>query len=94
MTTDSALTGLTSELVSPWPATPHCRHHYAAEHCGVRPDEALLVAAHPWDIDGAQRAGLAGAWLRRGVPDTAYPHSLANPSLATEDLTELARIIG
>ncbi|MFF4402914.1 hypothetical protein [Streptomyces sp. NPDC001480] len=50
------------------------------------------MAVHPWDVDGAQRAGLAGAWLRRGR--TAYPRSLTDPSLAVEDLAELARLIG
>jgi hypothetical protein len=29
----------------------------------VEPMDAMLVAVHPWDIDGAQRAGLAGAWI-------------------------------
>ncbi|MEV6055847.1 haloacid dehalogenase type II [Streptomyces sp. NPDC052107] len=69
-------------------------YHYAVERCGVRPDQAMLVAVHPWDIDGARRAGLSGAWLRRGVPATAYPRALNGPTLAAEDLMELARLIG
>ncbi|WP_107122704.1 haloacid dehalogenase type II [Streptomyces dysideae] len=76
-----------------WKPDPRA-YHYAAEHCGVRPDEALLVAVHPWDIDGAQRAGLAGAWLRRGVPDAVYPRSLTSPALTAENLTELAHLVG
>ncbi len=27
--------------------------------------DAMLVAVHPWDIDGAARAGLATAWINR-----------------------------
>jgi 2-haloacid dehalogenase len=69
-------------------------YHYAVEHCGLRPDQAMLVAVHPWDIDGAQRAGLSGAWLRRGVPETAYPRSLTGPAVTADDLEELARLIG
>ncbi|MEV6738908.1 haloacid dehalogenase type II [Streptomyces sp. NPDC051104] len=71
---------------------PHPRaYHYVVERAGVRPDQAMLVAVHPWDVDGAQRAGLAGSWLRRGV--TAYPATLSVPALAVEDLTELARLL-
>ncbi|MGW7257405.1 haloacid dehalogenase type II [Streptomyces sp. NPDC054834] len=66
-------------------------YHYVVERAGVRPDQAMLVAVHPWDVDGAQRAGLAGAWLRRGV--TVYPSSLTGPSVAAEDLAELVRLI-
>ncbi len=38
---------------------------YALEGCGVDPEDAMLVAVHPWDIDGASRAGLATAWINR-----------------------------
>ncbi|WP_055469073.1 haloacid dehalogenase type II [Streptomyces ardesiacus] len=76
-----------------WKPDPRA-YHYAVERCGVGPEQAMLVAVHPWDIDGAQRAGLSGAWLRRGVPDTAYPRSLTSPTLAADDLTELARLLG
>ncbi|MCX4420301.1 haloacid dehalogenase type II [Streptomyces mirabilis] len=71
---------------------PHPRaYHYAAERSGVRPDEAMLVAVHPWDVDGAQRAGMAGAWLRRRT--TTYPSSLTEPAIAVEDFIELAHAI-
>jgi 2-haloacid dehalogenase len=42
----------------------------ALEVCGVQADQAMLVAVHPWDIDGAARAGMRTAWLRRGPPAT------------------------
>lgn len=59
---------------------PHpSAYHYPLERCGVRPGEAMLVAVHPWDVDGAQRAGLTGAWLRRGT--AGYPRSLSEPAL-------------
>lgn len=66
-------------------------YRYVVERVDVPASEAMLVAVHPWDVDGAQRAGLAGAWVRRGA--TTYPKSLTEPSLAAEDLTELARRI-
>lgn len=48
----------------------------------VPPEQAALVAVHPWDVAGAQRAGLVGAWLDRDgvrypspfpVPDVTAP---------------------
>ncbi len=46
---------------------------YAARTCGVDPAAMLLVAVHPWDIDGAKRAGLRTAWVNRdGQPFPGY----------------------
>lgn len=45
---------------------PRCSKHapaayrYAAEQAGASPGRCLMVAVHPWDIDGAQRAGMSG----------------------------------
>ncbi|TDD51539.1 haloacid dehalogenase type II [Nonomuraea terrae] len=64
-------------------------YEYAVARAGVRPEQAALVAVHPWDIDGAQRAGLIGAYLdRRG---TAYPEVMSTPHVTAPDLRELAR---
>jgi len=63
-------------------------YRYAVERVGSRPEQALLVAVHPWDVDGAVRAGLGGAWLRRG--STVYPQSMARPTCSAQDLRELA----
>ncbi|WSU54213.1 HAD hydrolase-like protein [Streptomyces sp. NBC_01092] len=73
-----------------WKPTP-AAYHYAVERVGVRPDQALMVAVHPWDIDGAQRAGLEGAWLRRGV--SLYPQTVTPPRYSTQDLRELADML-
>ncbi|MGI5286772.1 haloacid dehalogenase type II [Nonomuraea polychroma] len=63
-------------------------YEYAVGQAGVRPEQAALVAVHPWDIDGAQRAGLAGAYLdRRGTP---YPSVLSVPNVSAPDLRALA----
>lgn len=44
-------------------------YHYAAEHCGVAPDQVALVAVHPWDVHGAAHAGLTtGRVARPGGP--------------------------
>ena len=60
---------------------------YAARTCGVDPAEMMLVAVHPWDIDGAARAGMATAWLNRdGRP---YPEYFTAPTHTVGALTDL-----
>ena len=70
---------------------PHAdAYRYAATACGVEPARMALVAVHPWDVDGARRAGLAGIWVdRKGSP---YPKALLPPSMRVSDLEELAEI--
>ncbi|WP_207928844.1 haloacid dehalogenase type II [Actinomadura sp. 6K520] len=64
-------------------------YRYALDTLAADPAETLLVAVHPWDIDGARRAGLQAAWLRRGT--AAYPPVLTSPTRTAPDLRELAR---
>jgi len=40
-------------------------YSWAAGKMGVAPDECMLVAAHGWDIAGAQWAGLRAAFIAR-----------------------------
>ncbi|MGH3242241.1 MAG: haloacid dehalogenase type II, partial [Spirillospora sp.] len=64
-------------------------YRYATDTMAADPAETLLVAVHPWDVDGARRAGLQAAWLRRGA--TAYPSVLTAPNRTAADLRELAQ---
>ncbi|MEV7992742.1 haloacid dehalogenase type II [Streptomyces sp. NPDC086077] len=66
-------------------------YHYAVGRAGFAVTEALMVAVHPWDIDGARRAGLNAAWLRRGAGH--YPATMTPPSLAADDLTALTTML-
>ncbi len=61
---------------------------YAAETCGAALADMLLVAVHPWDIDGAARAGMSTAWVNRG--GKPYPDYFSPPAYAVSSLTELA----
>ncbi|MHC3467932.1 haloacid dehalogenase type II [Streptomyces sp. 7R007] len=74
-----------------WKPAPAAYHH-AVERAGTRPDQALLVAVHPWDVDGARRAGLLGAWVRRGA--AGYPRTMSEPTYTVGDLGELADVLG
>lgn len=61
---------------------------YAVRECGVAASEAVLVAAHPWDVDGAMRAGLRGGWLNR--TRSPYPGVFTPPDTTGASLPELA----
>lgn len=53
-------------------------YRYAAEQLGVQLRDCWLIAAHAWDVAGAQRAGLLTAFLARPgqVVDPLYPEPL------------------
>lgn len=70
-----------------WKPAPGSYHH-AAKLCGVPLEQMLLVAVHPWDIDGAARAGMRTAWINRS--SGPYPPYFSAPHLAVSALTELA----
>lgn len=58
---------------------------HAARECGVAPEQCALIAVHPWDIDGAKRAGLQAGWLnRRGgtYPEFFQPPNATGGTLA------------
>ena len=63
-------------------------YQYAARVVGTEPADMMLVAVHPWDIDGAARAGLSTAWIdRTGTP---YPGSFTAPTLRASGISDLA----
>jgi 2-haloacid dehalogenase len=61
---------------------------YALRTCNVEAGDAMLVAVHPWDTDGATRAGLRAGWVNRS--GTSYPAHFRLPELETGSLTALA----
>lgn len=61
---------------------------YALGRCAAEAEDAVLVAVHPWDIDGAARAGLGTAWINRtGSP---YPGHFRAPDHTAASLVDLA----
>lgn len=61
---------------------------YAVETAALTPPQCMLVAVHPWDIDGAHRAGLSTAWVNRG--GGRYPAHFSAPDLQVGSMTDLA----
>ncbi len=63
-------------------------YEYAARVCGTDPARMVLVAVHPWDIDGAARAGMATAWIDRHA--RPYPAHFTPPDYTAASLGELS----
>ena len=71
---------------------PHrSTYDHALEVLDVSPDDALLVAAHGWDVTGAKRAGLATCWIERG--EHHLIGTAPEPDIRAADLLDAARQI-
>ncbi len=62
---------------------------HAAAVCGVDIDRMVLVAAHDWDVAGAQSVGAAGCFVRR------QPWGIASvtPTISVPDLAGLSEAL-
>lgn len=82
---------LSVEDAGVWKPAPGS-YHYAARVCGVEPADLVLTAVHPWDVDGAARAGLRTAWINRdGAP---YPSWCRPPDHEVTGVDGLADALG
>ncbi len=72
-----------SEVIRAWKPAREA-YLWAAGSCDVAPERMALVAAHGWDVLGAQRAGLTGAWFPRS--ERSYPAVYERPHVAAGDL--------
>ncbi len=82
---------LSAEQAGVWKPAP-ASYGYALQQCQVPPEVAMLVAVHPWDVDGASRAGLATAWLNR--TGALYPDHFRPADLTVGSLEDLAAQLG
>ena len=81
---------LSVEDAGVWKPAPGS-YAYAARQCGVEPVDLTLVAVHPWDIDGAHRAGLGTAWINR--TGATYPDYFTAPMLEATSVGHLATLL-
>jgi 2-haloacid dehalogenase len=63
---------------------------FAVRRLGFAPGSIWMVAAHGWDIAGATRAGLRGAFV---VRPGQSPDPFAPPEIVADDLLTIARTI-
>ncbi len=80
---------LSVEDAGAWKPDPR-PYEYAAEACDVKPADMLMVAVHPWDVDGARRAGLQTAWVNRS--GAAFPATFLEPTYTVETIEGLAEL--
>lgn len=69
-----------------WKPAADAYRHVLTEH-GTAAEQAALVAVHPWDVMGAQQAGMVGAWLDRS--GDRYPPAYATPTVTAASLPAL-----
>jgi 2-haloacid dehalogenase len=74
---------MSSEVIRAWKPSREV-YLWAAGTCDVMPERMALVAAHGWDVLGAQRAGLTGAWFPRS--ERTYPAVYERPHVAADCL--------
>ncbi len=62
-------------------------YRFVLDRHGVGAHRAAMVAVHPWDLLGAQAAGLVTGWLNRD--GDRYPAVFGQPDVTASDLPEL-----
>jgi 2-haloacid dehalogenase len=78
---------LSVEDAGAWKPTARA-YEYAAQELDAKPADLVLVAVHPWDVDGARRAGLRAAWVNRS--GASYPSMFTEPTYTVAGIEELA----
>lgn len=71
---------------------PHPRpYEYVCESLGIEPAEAVLVAAHAWDVVGAESVGYDAIWIDR--TERAWPLPSGEPERWARDLEAAAGLL-
>ena len=76
---------LSTESIRAWKPAPQA-YLWAAGVCDVAPERMALVAAHAWDVQGAQAAGLTGAFVPRS--ERVYAEVYGSPDVQGGSLPE------
>lgn len=79
-----------SDAVGAYKPDPRVYAH-GVQRTGVAAGEVVLVAAHWWDVMGAARAGLRGAWVARR--ERALLATVSEPDYRGVDLLQVAASI-
>jgi len=67
-------------------------YNYVTDKFKIENSKAMLIAAHGWDVVGAQRAGLRTAFINRSGK-SLYPLA-DSPDLSVNSIKELSRKLG
>lgn len=66
-------------------------YRYVADQESVKPEEAMMIACHDWDLFGAKKAGLKAGYVKR--KNTLYNPYYEQPDLQSDSLIELVAFI-
>ncbi len=66
-------------------------YNWALAELGVEPEEALMVAAHAWDLAGAKAQGLQTAFIAR--PGAKLYPNVSRPDYIVSSVTELSDVL-
>jgi 2-haloacid dehalogenase len=85
---------LSAELVETYKPAREV-YELAPRLLGLAPDEVMLVAAHPFDLQGARRAGLRSAFVDRPLEygPGSPPREDPDADFSVSDLNALARAL-
>lgn len=81
---------LSAELATSFKPDPAV-YEMALKLLGVQPDEAVMVAAHPWDLRAAAALGLSTAYV--GRPGAEPPRPDDDFDIVVNDLAELVPLL-
>jgi 2-haloacid dehalogenase len=65
-------------------------YEYAASVTDTKPADMLMVAVHPWDVDGARRAGYQTVWVNR--TGSRFPATFLEPTYTVASIEELGEL--
>ncbi|EMP56910.1 dehalogenase [Marinobacter santoriniensis NKSG1] len=87
---DNGIENLVDDIISvddfnTWKPQTDLYRQAALKH-SCAPENALLVAAHAWDIHGAKRAGFHGIWVQRH--ESLYNPLMGSPDQQVTDLVD------
>jgi 2-haloacid dehalogenase len=77
---------LSVEEAKHWKPDP-AAYQFALRKLDVQAKDAALIAAHAWDVMGARRAGLRGAYVSR--LEKRFQPAMEQPSLTGESIDEV-----
>lgn len=86
---------LSAELAGTYKPDPRV-YLLPATFFNVRPEQVLMVACHPGDLQGAKRAGLRTGFVPRPLewgPDRGAPPPPADVDVVADDLVALAALV-
>ena len=78
---------LSVETAGVWKPAP-AAYQVALDATGVEPQQAAMVAVHPWDLHGAAAAGMRTIWVNRRA--SSYPDFFTAPDLTVSSFEQLA----